>query len=94
MVDDGQNILVTNENRIEFVDLYTQHYCNTSIKRHFPSFRRGFHRICGGIALSMCRPEELELLICGNMMSELDFKDLEKGAQYDDGYHPDHIVIR
>ncbi|KAI8847704.1 hypothetical protein BC829DRAFT_444369 [Chytridium lagenaria] len=39
----------------------------------------------------MCRSEELELLICGT--ADLDFTDLENGADYDDGYGPDHIVI-
>jgi hypothetical protein len=40
----------------------------------------------------MCRPEELELLICGT--TELNFTSLEEGAEYDDGYDADHQVIQ
>ena len=40
----------------------------------------------------MCRGEELELLIGGSR--ELDFKELEVGAQYDDGYSPEHPLIQ
>ncbi|KAJ3218485.1 hypothetical protein HDU67_005287 [Dinochytrium kinnereticum] len=91
LVENGDETLVTNENRQEYVHLYINHLVGEFIKRQFNAFRRGFHRVCGGRALKMCRSEELELLICGT--AELDFKDLEKGAEYDDGYGPNHQVI-
>ncbi|KAJ3153721.1 putative E3 ubiquitin-protein ligase HTD2 [Irineochytrium annulatum] len=91
LIENGENILVTNDNRQEYVKLYINHLVNESVKRQFGAFRRGFHRVCGGRALKMCRAEELELLICGT--TELDFGDLEKGAQYDE-YEADHIVIK
>jgi ubiquitin-protein ligase E3 A len=68
------------------------HYINISVKRQFDAFYKGFHRVCGGQALKMCRADELELLICGT--TELNFKDLEAGAEYDDGYSSDHEVIK
>jgi len=40
----------------------------------------------------MCRAEELELLISGSV--ELDYDELEKATEYDDGYSKDHIVIK
>ena len=48
--------------------------------------------MCGGPALSLFRYEELELLVCG--LPHLDFHALEKGAQYDGGYSPEHPVVR
>ncbi|KAJ3097588.1 hypothetical protein HDU96_000336 [Phlyctochytrium bullatum] len=92
LVENGDEILVTNENRQEYVHLYIKHLVNESVKRQFAAFRRGFYRVCGGRALKMCRAEELELLVCGT--TNLDFTDLEKGAGYDDGYNPEHQVIQ
>ncbi|KAG4087335.1 hypothetical protein H8356DRAFT_1281619 [Neocallimastix lanati (nom. inval.)] len=92
LVENGENILVTNENREEFVKLYIHHLVIDSIKRQFTAFRRGFYKVCGGYALKMCRAEELELLISGSV--ELDYEELEKATEYDDGYSKDHIVIK
>lgn len=92
LVENGENILVTNENREEFVKLYIHHLVIDSINRQFTAFRRGFYKVCGGYALKMCRAEELELLISGSV--ELDYEELEKATEYDDGYSKDHIVIK
>ncbi|KAI9205892.1 uncharacterized protein BJ171DRAFT_422591 [Polychytrium aggregatum] len=94
LVAGGDNILVTNENRFQYVELYIQHYLFESVKRPFQSFKRGLDRVVGGDALLMCRSEELELLVCGIETGELEFGELEKGAEYDDGYGPDHQVIK
>ena len=40
----------------------------------------------------MFRAEELEQLVCGSPV--LDFEELEKVTQYDNGYHQDHRVIK
>jgi ubiquitin-protein ligase E3 A len=40
----------------------------------------------------MLRPEELELIICG--IQNLDFKELEKAAKYDDGYEENSPSIK
>ncbi|KAJ3051954.1 hypothetical protein HK097_007043 [Rhizophlyctis rosea] len=93
LVDGGEELLVTNENRKEYVDLYVQHYTVQSVKRQFSAFRRGFWKVCGGKALQMCRPSELELMVCGIPSMNLDFVALEETAQYDDGYEPSHYVI-
>lgn len=94
LVDGGSDIPVTNSNRKEYVRLYINHYVSESTRRQFAAFRRGFHQVVGGPALKMCRAEELELLICGTATSALDFSILENGAQYDDGYSPDHPLIK
>jgi ubiquitin-protein ligase E3 A len=40
----------------------------------------------------MFRAEELEQLVCGSPV--LDFEELEKVTQYDNGFHQDHRVIK
>lgn len=42
--------------------------------------------------MSLFRPEELELLICGN--PQLDFDALEENSKYEDGYERDDAVVK
>jgi E3 ubiquitin-protein ligase HECTD2 len=63
---DGENRAVTNANRREFVDLYVRYLLDAAVVRQFEPFKRGFFTVCGGNALSLFRPEEIELLIRGS----------------------------
>ena len=62
----GEKRPVTNSNRREFVDLYIQYLLDTAVARQFEPFKRGFFTVCGGNALSLFRPEEIELLVRGS----------------------------
>lgn len=62
----GDNKTVTNSNRREYVDLYVRYLLDTSVSRQFEPFKRGFFTVCGGNALSLFRPEEIELLVRGS----------------------------
>ncbi|KAI6250384.1 putative E3 ubiquitin-protein ligase mug30 [Erysiphe necator] len=62
----GEKRTVTNANRREFVDLYVRYLLDTAVSRQFEPFKRGFFTVCGGNALSLFRPEEIELLIRGS----------------------------
>lgn len=64
--DGGQKRAVTNSNRAEFVDLYIRFLLDTQIARQFEPFKRGFFTVCGGNALSLFQPEEIELLVRGS----------------------------
>ncbi|KAL4942434.1 hypothetical protein BDV06DRAFT_163874 [Aspergillus oleicola] len=77
----GQKKPVTNANRREFVDLYVQYHLDTAVTRQFEPFRRGFFSVCGGNALSMFRPEEIELLVRGSD-EPLDVRSLRAVATY------------
>lgn len=63
---DGENRAVNNSNRREFVNLYVKYLLDTSVVRQFEPFKRGFYTVCGGNALSLFRPEEIELLVRGS----------------------------
>ena len=52
----------------EYARLYVKHMLETSVQRQFDAFRRGFNKVCGGEALELFRPEELELLVCGSQV--------------------------
>ncbi|KAF8925867.1 hypothetical protein BGZ52_006373, partial [Haplosporangium bisporale] len=92
LIPQGEDIPVTNENRHAYVEAYVNHYVNKHVEREFQAFQQGFEKICGGEALKLLRPEELELLLCGN--SDLDMHDLESACLYDDGYSPQHGLIK
>ena len=48
-------------------------------------------QVCGGQVLTLFRPDELELLICGCPV--IDFYELEVAATYDEGYSHTHPTI-
>ena len=54
-----------------------------SISKQFNAFAKGFFSVCGGPALELFKPQELELLICGS--PTLDFHALEDAALLEDG---------
>ncbi|OBS22069.1 hypothetical protein FPOA_08406 [Fusarium poae] len=78
----GERIPVTNSNRREYVDLYVRHVIDVSVTRQFEPFKRGFYTVCGGNALSLFRPEEIELLVRGSDEA-LDINSLRGVAEYD-----------
>ena len=82
LCSNGGNRAVTNTNRHEFVDLYIKHLLDTSVARQYEPFKRGFFTVCGGNALSLFRPEEIELLIRGSD-EPLDVATLRAVAIYD-----------
>ncbi|KAJ2481231.1 putative E3 ubiquitin-protein ligase [Coemansia sp. RSA 2131] len=66
LVANGANVAVTSANRVEYVLRYLQWVLNDSIARQFEPFRRGFYYVCGSNALSLFKPEEIELMVHGS----------------------------
>lgn len=82
LCSNGENRPVTNANRREFVDLYTQYLLDSAVTRQYEPFKRGFFTVCGGNALSLFRPEEIELLVRGSD-EPLDISSLRAVAVYE-----------
>lgn len=82
LCSNGENRAVTNSNRYEFVDLYIKYLLDTCVARQYEPFKRGFFTVCGGNALSLFRPEEIELLVRGSD-EPLDVATLRAVAIYD-----------
>jgi E3 ubiquitin-protein ligase HECTD2 len=64
------------------VDLYTRYLLDTAVSRQFEPFKRGFFTVCGGNALSLFRPEEIELLVRGSEEA-LDIDSIQAVAVYE-----------
>ncbi|GIY20830.1 probable E3 ubiquitin-protein ligase HECTD2 [Caerostris darwini] len=88
---EGENMPVTNENRQEYVQLYTELILNKAIYQPFKAFYLGFHSVCASNALIMLRPEEVEMLVCG--CPTLDMDELRKVTVYD-GFHEEEPIIK
>lgn len=88
----GEEIAVTEANRAEYVDLYTDYVLNTSIRRQFEAFQKGFLTLCGGPVLRLLLPSELEELVCGE--AHLDFAALRRGVRYEGGYTNSSQVVQ
>ena len=41
----GNDMLVTNENRMQFVNLYVDNILNKSIEKQFDAFSKGFYQV-------------------------------------------------
>ncbi|PGH19174.1 hypothetical protein AJ80_04143 [Polytolypa hystricis UAMH7299] len=78
----GEDRPVTNENRREYVDLYVKYILDKSVSRQFEPFKRGFFTVCGGNALHLFHPEEIELLVRGSD-DPLDIPSLRAVAIYE-----------
>ena len=78
----GEKKPVTKSNKREFVDLYIRYLLDVSVARQYEPFKRGFFSVCGGNALSLFRPEEIELLIRGSD-EPLDTTSLQGAAVYE-----------
>ncbi|XP_076467951.1 putative E3 ubiquitin-protein ligase HECTD2 [Babylonia areolata] len=87
----GENLAVTNENRQEYVQLYCDWLVNRAVFQQFAAFYHGFHSVCASNALIMLRPEEVEMLVCGN--PTLVMSELKKVTVYD-GYTQQDSTIR
>ncbi|GAB6033283.1 Putative E3 ubiquitin-protein ligase HTD2 [Chamberlinius hualienensis] len=91
--ENGDRVPVTRDNKREFVDLYADFLLNKSIEKQFRAFRRGFQLVTDESPLKwLCRPEEVELLVCGSRV--FDFNALEESTEYDGGYTAQSSIIR
>ncbi|XP_076343706.1 ubiquitin-protein ligase E3A-like isoform X2 [Tachypleus tridentatus] len=91
--DNGEEILVNQENKQEFVEIYSDFLLNKAVEKQFRAFRRGFQMVTEDSPMkALFRPEEVELLVCGS--KHFDFSALEEATEYDGGYTVDTLVIR
>ena len=90
--ENGSNIMLTLENKNEYINLYLDWLFNDSVKIPFSYFKKGFDKIVPGELIKDFEPDELELMICGSQI--LDFKLLEKNTKYDGGYNKDDQTIK
>ncbi|KAE9121148.1 E3 ubiquitin-protein ligase [Phytophthora fragariae] len=91
LIPNGRNVVVTDENKMEYVKLVTHHRMATGIRQQIDSFLKGFHQLVPPEMIAIFNENELELLISG--MPEIDIDDLKANTEYAN-YKPTDSVIR
>ncbi|TDH72075.1 hypothetical protein CCR75_003872 [Bremia lactucae] len=91
LIPNGQNVPVTDDNKMEYVKLVTHHRMATGIRQQIDAFLKGFHQLVPPELIAIFNENELELLISG--MPEIDIDDLKANTEYAN-YKPTDSVIR
>lgn len=91
LIDGGKDALVDNQNKNYFAHLYADWVLTTGVQHQFDHFKKGFLKICGGGVLRCMQPEELELILCGSPV--FDLNELEKSTTYENGYSRDSKTV-
>uniref|UniRef100_A0AAG5DUH1 Ubiquitin-protein ligase E3A n=1 Tax=Anopheles atroparvus TaxID=41427 RepID=A0AAG5DUH1_ANOAO len=90
---DGDKINVTQDNKVEFMELYCDFLLNKSVEKQFNAFQRGFQMVTDESPLHLLfRPEEIELIVCGS--KEFDFNELEQSTEYEGGFTAESQTIK
>jgi ubiquitin-protein ligase E3 A len=92
LVPGGSERPVTAGNKWEYARALVDWHLNRSVAGAFAALQRGFRTVVTGHALSLLRPEELELMVAGT--PELDFGELEAACVYDGGFTPVHPTVK
>ncbi|XP_010886649.4 probable E3 ubiquitin-protein ligase HERC6 isoform X2 [Esox lucius] len=79
---------VTNINKKQFVDAYTNHAFNRSVETAFDGFRRGFFKVCDRDVVELFQPEELRGVMVGT--EDYDWDALKQNTVYEPEYHAGH----
>ncbi|CCF56508.1 hypothetical protein KAFR_0B02100 [Kazachstania africana CBS 2517] len=89
--ENGRDIEVTDENKKEYIELYTQWKIVDRVQEQFKAFMDGFNELIPEDLVTVFDERELELLIGG--IAEIDIEDWKKHTDYR-GYQESDEVIQ
>lgn len=76
----GSNIIVTEDNKMEYIQLVTQMKMTGGIQKQLNAFLEGFYDIIPRQWITIFNEQQLELLISG--VPNIDIDDLEANSEY------------
>ncbi|CAG2100251.1 unnamed protein product, partial [Medioppia subpectinata] len=88
----GTHIAVTQDNKLEYIDLVIQWRFVSRILPQMEAFLEGFNELIPLSLIKVFDEHELELLMCG--IGNVDVKDWKQNTVYKGSYHPNHIVVQ
>ncbi|RUP50997.1 hypothetical protein BC936DRAFT_136672 [Jimgerdemannia flammicorona] len=88
--DGGRDIIVTEDNKKEYVDLITEWRISRRIEEQFKAFKEGFNQLIPQDLVNVFDERELELLIGG--IAEIDVDDWKKHTDYRGYTEQDDVV--
>ncbi|CAB3998537.1 ubiquitin- ligase E3C isoform X2 [Paramuricea clavata] len=89
----GRDIVVTNQNRIEYIHLMADYRLNKQIRPHCNAFRSGLSSVIDISWLRMFDPNELQMLISGAQVP-IDIEDLKNHASYSGDFNEQHPCVQ
>jgi E3 ubiquitin-protein ligase HUWE1 len=92
LFEGGEDKLVTNENKEEYVRLVVQNQLKGFVKDQVEHFVNGFYSIIPFEMIHGFTPVELDLIICG--MKTINVDELRKGCKYVFPFHDEHPLVQ
>ena len=90
--ENGDNILVTSENKNEYIGLRQNYIFNTVIKDQIKAFTDAFDSLIPHEDIKLFTPDELDLLICG--IPEIDVEDFRNNTEYENPFDAETPVVK
>ncbi|XP_067840029.1 E3 ubiquitin-protein ligase NEDD4-like isoform X5 [Heptranchias perlo] len=88
----GSEMVVTNENKREYIDLVIQWRFVNRVQKQMNAFMEGFTELVPIDLIKIFDENELELLMCG--LGDVDVNDWRQHTVYKNGYCTNHPVIQ
>lgn len=88
----GSEIVVTNENKKEYIHLVIQWRFMNRVQKQMTAFKEGFFELIPPDVIKIFDENELELLMCG--LGDVDVNDWKENTKYKNGYCSNHVVIQ
>lgn len=93
LIPNGSEIAVTHANKIRYLHLLAHYKLNVASAAETNAFLRGFRDLIPAKWIQMFSPNELQMLIGGNMTKAIDLSDWKANTLYASGYHPTQTLI-
>ncbi|XP_050400244.1 E3 ubiquitin-protein ligase NEDD4 isoform X2 [Patella vulgata] len=87
----GANIPVTNDNKLEYIELVIKYRFVSRVESQMKSLMKGFNTILTQNLIQIFDENELELLMCG--LQDIDVNDWKSHTAYKGEYNPNHPTI-
>uniref|UniRef100_A0AAQ6ADD4 E3 ubiquitin-protein ligase n=1 Tax=Amphiprion ocellaris TaxID=80972 RepID=A0AAQ6ADD4_AMPOC len=88
----GTEIVVTNENKKEYIHHVMQWRFVNRIQKQMTAFKEGFFELIPQDLIKIFDENELELLMCG--LGDVDVNDWKANTKYKNSYCSNHVVIQ
>ncbi|XP_022068697.2 E3 ubiquitin-protein ligase NEDD4-like isoform X1 [Acanthochromis polyacanthus] len=88
----GTEIVVTNENKKEYIHHVMQWRFVNRIQKQMTAFKEGFFELIPQDLIQIFDENELELLMCG--LGDVDVNDWKANTKYKNSYSSNHVVIQ
>lgn len=90
LCQDGLNILITDENKVQYINAVVEFICYGSIKNKIDALTEGFFSVIDRNLISIFNVDELDFILSGQV--EIDLNDWRKNTIYKGHYNDNHKV--